>query len=600
MRRVALRVNLIACVLACASVAPAAAGGARGRVAGNDEALWIVRPTMEQKRLGVVALPTGGSWRWVLRKGSPPPRAVAAVGTQLHMLFPDGAFWAVGLHTEPLQRDKPDLDNWPQTPRRVVLLEGQGFARAPNRDSVVALVSRAAPSASTRPAETASSTTTRPTTATGPATAPASRAAIAPTGAGVALGVFQLAPDGWVHLDDVPGTVGDEALSGVRAATAGQVLYVYLPDRRVLLGGDPGESWRRIGLGDLAELLTEGELLALLSVKSQLSAVAAGPDGALHVATYLPSRSADGDGRWRVEPIRRDGEPFVAPGDAPPHVARMGDDLVALVWRDGETVRLASCDLSGRMTQRRDVDILTSPPPPSGGQKIFEYFMWGVLVAILIPMFLLRPQAPRGPFAVPRRRPGHLGKRLLAGLIDLVPWVFLSWTVFRPPVPADPWKQLKEAVQSPQPMAPALAYFAIASLAMYVGYCIVLEMRLGQTVGKRLMRLAVVNEQGRRPNLREALLRNLVKIIELSMPIAIPLLLLVPLLTRWRQRLGDMLARTAVIDADYLGPAEDEDQSDGSEQGGTNGKGGSDTTAGDDPQSGYYGSHGRTDHTRDD
>jgi uncharacterized RDD family membrane protein YckC len=63
-----------------------------------------------------------------------------------------------------------------------------------------------------------------------------------------------------------------------------------------------------------------------------------------------------------------------------------------------------------------------------------------------------------------------------------------------------------------------------------------------------------VKEDGSRPGLREAALRNATKIVELSMLLStmawlMMIFVLLPLLTRNRQRLGDMIARTTVVEA---------------------------------------------------
>ena len=70
--------------------------------------------------------------------------------------------------------------------------------------------------------------------------------------------------------------------------------------------------------------------------------------------------------------------------------------------------------------------------------------------------------------------------------------------------------------------------------------------------------LRVVGDRGRRPTFREVALRNVSKIPEMITPLP---LLLFPLLTRYRQRLGDKIAWTAVIDLARSAPPEpDEDQ----------------------------------------
>lgn len=79
----------------------------------------------------------------------------------------------------------------------------------------------------------------------------------------------------------------------------------------------------------------------------------------------------------------------------------------------------------------------------------------------------------------------------------------------------------------------------------YVFYHMVLETIIGQTLGKALMDIAVVNSSGQRPSALSVLVRSLLRVIEV---VALPLLGLVVLLnTRHQQRLGDLLGRTFVI-----------------------------------------------------
>lgn len=90
--------------------------------------------------------------------------------------------------------------------------------------------------------------------------------------------------------------------------------------------------------------------------------------------------------------------------------------------------------------------------------------------------------------------------------------------------------------------ASILAYFVIS-----IGYGIVLEWRWrGQTVGKRLLKLRVVDEQGLRLAASQIVIRNLLRFVD-----SLPLLYLVGglacLLSRRGQRLGDFAANTIVV-----------------------------------------------------
>jgi len=92
----------------------------------------------------------------------------------------------------------------------------------------------------------------------------------------------------------------------------------------------------------------------------------------------------------------------------------------------------------------------------------------------------------------------------------------------------------------------ATAISVILFFVAQVGYGIVLEWRWrGQTIGKRLLNLRVVDAQGLRLQLPQIVLRNLLRLVD-----SLPLLYLVggiaALASRRCQRLGDLAANTIV------------------------------------------------------
>ncbi len=91
---------------------------------------------------------------------------------------------------------------------------------------------------------------------------------------------------------------------------------------------------------------------------------------------------------------------------------------------------------------------------------------------------------------------------------------------------------------------PIMLLTALWDVAIVI-YTTVLESRSGQTVGKWLLRIHVLTEEGGRPTFRQALLRNLVRPIDGAGPQALLGLLFI-FATRRSQRLGDILARTVV------------------------------------------------------
>jgi uncharacterized RDD family membrane protein YckC len=93
----------------------------------------------------------------------------------------------------------------------------------------------------------------------------------------------------------------------------------------------------------------------------------------------------------------------------------------------------------------------------------------------------------------------------------------------------------------------AAAFMTVAYFAVSIGYGIVTEwFWRGQTIGKRLLRLRVLDEQGLRLTFSQIVVRNLLRFVD-----ALPFFYLVGgvalLVSRRAQRLGDFAANTVVV-----------------------------------------------------
>ena len=88
----------------------------------------------------------------------------------------------------------------------------------------------------------------------------------------------------------------------------------------------------------------------------------------------------------------------------------------------------------------------------------------------------------------------------------------------------------------------AVGYFVLSE-----GYCIFTEWRWrGQTLGKRLLRLRVVDERGLRLTFAQVVLRNLLRFVDV-LPLAYLVGGMTAVFSRRGQRLGDLAAGTLVI-----------------------------------------------------
>ncbi|ELY58180.1 RDD domain-containing protein [Natronococcus amylolyticus DSM 10524] len=79
----------------------------------------------------------------------------------------------------------------------------------------------------------------------------------------------------------------------------------------------------------------------------------------------------------------------------------------------------------------------------------------------------------------------------------------------------------------------------------YLGYFVALEAAVGQTVGKYIAGVAVVNPDGTPISVGQALVRNVLRIVDGILNYAVGLVVM--LVTDDRQRIGDLAAGTRVV-----------------------------------------------------
>jgi len=213
----------------------------------------------------------------------------------------------------------------------------------------------------------------------------------------------------------------------------------------------------------------------------------------------------------------------------------LGDTLVLIEQKKtDDPISLSLLDYtSGQFSESKP---LTRPRSP--GQNEFGPFILiiGLVLAALI-MFLSRPDPTRVQITLP---PGTLlaepSKRLTAVIIDLIPAGFVVMLLMQVP--------FNELIRSPlvgrdfNDVAPPLAMIILCVIHSTIS-----EIIWGRTLGKMLLDCRVLAINGQSPNAVSIIIRNLMKCIAMVVP---PLVLFV-YLNPARQRLGDQVARTVVI-----------------------------------------------------
>jgi uncharacterized RDD family membrane protein YckC len=137
-------------------------------------------------------------------------------------------------------------------------------------------------------------------------------------------------------------------------------------------------------------------------------------------------------------------------------------------------------------------------------------------------------------------------RRACAFILDAIPADIVSSLVHRDlaeKIMTDQtfWEQSTRGDYPPELMTIYLTFVAI--LLTYFTVC---ELTIGATPGKMMMGLVVRDRLGGPATLRQRLIRNLMRLLECH-PGVLPMIALVMLMTRCRQRPGDLAARTIVV-----------------------------------------------------
>lgn len=141
----------------------------------------------------------------------------------------------------------------------------------------------------------------------------------------------------------------------------------------------------------------------------------------------------------------------------------------------------------------------------------------------------------------------NLGSRIVAIIIDLI---ILSLVVVIIALPLGLLAGLSAMGNPTQLFAARIAFFVafmVLNVLVWLLYFTYFEGTTGQTLGKKIMGIKVVKENGDQPSFMDALIRTILRIID---GIAFYLVgFIVILVSEKKQRLGDMAAGTIVVEA---------------------------------------------------
>jgi len=258
----------------------------------------------------------------------------------------------------------------------------------------------------------------------------------------------------------------------------------------------------------------------------------------------LSSLQADGDGQTIYLPTNA-------------ALSALGDQLMALRMGEEGDAEAASWRAVAEGPPAEPFQVI--PVLGRGGERgeaaPQDLFAMMIVGAVMLLVLWVRREKISLPVALPA---GYSivgpGKRAVAALIDLLPAMIVAGMIwYEPLLPFS--KELSAAFRSGDEEtlrsleAPAsLLWAGVSFRLMYALYCLVLELLMGATPGKRLLGSMVLSESLERPNTVQIVIRNITKLIELEPALLIWPFMLVIFFTTNRQRIGDLLARTIVVE----------------------------------------------------
>lgn len=250
---------------------------------------------------------------------------------------------------------------------------------------------------------------------------------------------------------------------------------------------------------------------------------------------------------------------------------------IALLTRGSDgapLLRFAGLGIPATMETTRLGDTLRGPAAALRIDQVIQAITWIILLAVILSIsFFRRGSIMRDATLPPGSALALMLQRLLGAAIDIAPiglvlaelldvrWreglsLLAEWGVFAQP----------EAMRD----AALLKWWGLTSL-VYAGYACVMEMTIGRTLGKIIMRTWITSDDGQPPRPWQMFARNAFRLIELMPQFWI--LWLMVLLSRNRQRIGDIFGRTVVVrhvplppepatDKETPGEAEKDDRAD--------------------------------------
>jgi uncharacterized RDD family membrane protein YckC len=239
------------------------------------------------------------------------------------------------------------------------------------------------------------------------------------------------------------------------------------------------------------------------------------------------------------------------PGDALTTPARtvetFGDVLHLIYTRDSQLI-LQAYDDDGKLTG--EPTTLAAPQPPADprvGQWI-EVALIAAMVFVLISTIRHRQLEPPSVQGLQGLQLARFSLRFFAGMVDLWPqWAASVVGVY--------WTYTGDTTLDAVLLQGRTQLLLVGAMVAYVLHTLILELLTQRSIGKMIFGLRVTDFSGAKPARSAIVIRNVLRVLDISFLFFLPLLLV--RFTPLRQRLGDLAARTIVVEKQLAEPPQE-------------------------------------------
>jgi uncharacterized RDD family membrane protein YckC len=271
--------------------------------------------------------------------------------------------------------------------------------------------------------------------------------------------------------------------------------------------------------------------------------------------------SANEAGEWRVGETLRENLEFLEIDPDRYDVGFARDRIIMARTSTAGGVEFASTEIDGSEPVRFEALSMERPELSPQG-TIQETIALVVGLAVLTFVMWTRRQQLALPATVPQgMQISAVWRRIMATMIDVAPAAFIAVPWMMKAVPelsqGMSWEEIQKVIDLPSVQAKMLP-IEISAVLIYGIWCWVWELFTRATPGKMLFGCRVLGVDGNAATPRQIMLRNVCRILMVGIGPSgwIITIMMMGMLSRNRQRVGDLLAFTIVVE-DAPPPVED-------------------------------------------